>query len=148
MSVPPLRFFLDPAVRARGVDFVAPRMGDAGFDLRAGQAMSVPPGAQALVPTGLHLAIPLGFVGIVKDRSSMAVKRIYTHAGVIDASYRGEVKIVLSNSGEEPFAIEVGAKIAQLIIVPCETALEAAASLDALGDTSRGAGGFGSTGKF
>lgn len=142
-----LRYYLDPAVRARGIDFNAPRAGDAGFDLRAAEDTLIPSGAQDIVPTGLKIAVPDGYVGIVKDRSSMASKRIYTHAGVIDAGYRGEVRIVLSNHSERSFQIQAGDKIAQLVIVPCETAAEEAASEEDLGSTERGHGGFGSTGR-
>lgn len=143
---PALKYFIDPRYAALGIAFSEPRLGDAGFDLRAGEELLVAPGEQVLVPTGLRLAIPLGWVGIVKDRSSMALKRIYTHAGVIDAGYRGEVKIVLSNHGVEPYPIEVGSKIAQLVIVPTLTTLVQVKDPGGLGETDRGSGGFGSTG--
>lgn len=147
MKPPLLRFFLSPEAAARGVTFSVPRAGDAGFDLRSAESVSIAPGAQILLSTGLFIAVPDGYVAIVKDRSSMALRRIYTHAGVIDASYRGEVKIVLSNGGESPYVVAVGDKIAQLLVVPCLTDCAGAESLAALGDTERGCGGFGSTGK-
>ena len=140
-------FFLDPAVRERGGSFEAPRIGDAGFDIRAAGSTVIESGSQVLVPTGLWLAIPVGWVGIVKDRSSMALKGIYTHAGVIDASYRGELKVLLSNSTSDAFVIEEGAKIAQLVVVPHCGAAEAVTSKDLLGSTVRAEGGFGSTGR-
>ncbi len=147
MSPPLLRFFLSPEVAARGVTFGVPRAGDAGFDLRSAESICVAPGAQLLLSTGLSIAVPSGYVAIVKDRSSMALQRIYTHAGVIDAGYRGEVKILLSNGGQEPYAVQVGDKVAQLLVVPCLTECAAVASVAELGGTERGAGGFGSTGK-
>lgn len=143
---PRLRFWVNPEARAAGADFSAPRLGDAGFDLRSAISTIIPAGQQLLIPTGLFCAIPTGWVGIVKDRSSMASKRIYTHAGVIDASYRGEIKIIFSNSSAEDFPVLVGQKVAQLVVVPHLEEAEAAASLGELGETPRGAGGFGSTG--
>jgi dUTP pyrophosphatase len=129
-----------------GADFQAPRSGDAGFDLRALEDAVINPNEQLLVATGVRVAIPQGWVGIVKDRSSMALKQIYTHAGVIDAAYRGEVKIVLSNAGATPYVIEKGAKIAQMVVVPCLTKCVTVENIEDLGETERGAGGFGSTG--
>lgn len=143
---PSLKFFLDPAVKAAGVTFETPRRGDAGFDVRSAEDLLLEAGQQVLVPTGLKLAVPEGWVAIVKDRSSMATKRIYSHAGVIDAGYRGEVKIVLSNHGSQSFHIERGQKIAQILVVPHLADSEEVRSELALGETARGAGGFGSTG--
>lgn len=142
-----LRFYLSAEAKTAGIELHAPRSGDAGFDLRSLEDMVLPPGEQIVVPTGLKIAVPPGWVGIVKDRSSMALKRIYSHAGVIDASYRGEVRIVLSNAGSGSYHIERGAKIAQLVVVPHMSGCEEVSSEAELGDTARGAGGFGSTGK-
>ena len=142
-----LRFYLTEAAKNAGAKFESPREGDAGFDLRAAESLVIEPGAQALISTGLHLAIPIGWVGIVKDRSSMASKRVYTHAGVIDASYRGEVKVLASNHGSAGYQIQAGDKVAQLLVVQVLTAASPVADLASLGDTSRGAGGFGSTGR-
>ena len=141
-----LRFFLDPALKAEGIEFTPPRQGDAGFDLRAAETVTIPAGEQVLIPTGLRVAIPLGFVGLLRDRSSTALKRLYTHAGVIDAAYRGEIKVVVSNGGREQLLIEKGQRIAQMVVVPCLTQSSEAASLEELGLTDRGGGGFGSTG--
>lgn len=141
-----LQFFLDPEVKEQGVRFEAPRSGDAGFDLRAAESLVIEAGQQVLVSTGLKVAIPGGYVGLIRDRSSMAVKRVYSHAGVIDAGYRGEVKIVLSNHGSEGYQIEQGAKIAQMIVVPCLDGLIEVLAEEKLGSTERGEGGFGSTG--
>lgn len=143
-----LKFFLSPEAKAKGITFEVPKQGDAGFDIRAALNTVVPANGQVLVSTGLKLAIPQGWVGIVKDRSSMALKRIYTHAGVIDAAYRGEVKIVMSNGGDTNFHIEQGAKIAQLVLVQHMSASLIEVQCEAeLGETERGAGGFGSTGR-
>ncbi len=144
MSENLVKFFVDSS---RGAAFEAPRSGDAGFDLRACENMLIEAGKQVLVPTGVKVAIPEGYVGLVRDRSSMALKRIYTHAGVIDAGYRGEIKVVISNAGEASYHIEQGAKIAQMVVVPCLIAAQQVASEDLLGVTERAQGGFGSTGK-
>lgn len=141
-----LRYFLDPAIKAQGVAFTSPRSGDAGFDLRAAEDVTIPAGEQALVATGLRVAIPAGFVGLIRDRSSTALKRLYTHAGVIDAAYRGEVKVVVSNGGQDSLLIEKGQRIAQLLVVPCLTEGVEVSSIADLGATDRGGNGFGSTG--
>lgn len=142
-----LQFYLDPQAKAKGAKFQAPRLGDAGFDLLASEDLAMAPGAQVLVSTGLKLAIPVGWVGIIKDRSSVSLKRIYTHAGVIDASYRGEVKVVLSNHSTESYHISAGQKFAQMIVVPYLAEAIEVSKAEMLGDTNRGQGGFGSTGK-
>jgi dUTP pyrophosphatase len=120
--------------------------GAAGADLRACEPVVIAPGARAAVPTGVRLAIPPGHVGLVWPRSGLAVRHgIDTLAGVIDSDYRGEVRVVLVNHGEEPFAIAAGDRVAQLLVQRVERArFEAVPSLD---DTVRGGGGFGSTGR-
>ncbi len=143
-----LQFWLSPEAKKEDIVFSAPREGDAGYDIRSIAEITIEPKSQVLVPTGLKLAIPLGWVGIIKDRSSMAIKRVYSHAGVIDASYRGELKIVLSNGSDEPYKISKGDKIAQMVIVQHLTDIEEANSEEDLGATERSQGGFGSTGKF
>ena len=145
--MPKIRFYLAPEARAKGSPFEAPKDLDAGFDIRASENIVIDAKGQAIIPTGLKLSIPKGWVGIVKDRSSMASKRLYTHAGVIDAGYRGEVRIVMSNHGETNFHIEEGSKIAQMVVVPCLTDAEEVVAESELGATSRGVRGFGSTGK-
>jgi len=121
-----------------------------GFDLRA--AVEVPlslgPGERALVPTGISIAIPPGYEGQVRPRSGLALKHgisIVNAPGTIDADYRGEIGVILVNLAKEPFLIERGERIAQLVIarVPeCELEI-----VDSLDETSRGTGGFGSTGR-
>ncbi len=120
--------------------------GAAGADLRASEALAIPPGGRAAVPTALHLEIPPGHAGLVWPRSGLAVRHgIDTLAGVIDSDYRGEVKVVLVNHGDEPFTIAKGDRVAQLLIQPVERArFEAATGVAA---TERGEGGFGSTGR-
>lgn len=120
-------------------------LGAAGADLKASEAVTLAPGERAAVATGLHLEIPPGHVGLVWPRSGLAVKHgIDTLAGVIDSDYRGEVRVVLVNHGREPFAIAPGDRIAQLLVQRVEHAHFARA---AVGDTERGQGGFGSTGR-
>lgn len=121
--------------------------GDAGYDLHSIEAITVHPETRALVGTGIAVAIPLGYVGFIKPRSGLAWKNgINILGGVIDAGYRGEVRVILHNtSGAVPFNVNVGDRIAQLVIQPV-------ASLDireveTLPGTERGQGGFGSTGK-
>ena len=123
--------------------------GAAGADLRAAVAepLVVAPGARLVVPTGLVLEIPTGFEGQVRARSGLALKRglaLANGVGTIDADYRGEVGVVIVNLGNESVTLSRGDRIAQLVIAPVARAVFEEASL--LGETSRGDGGFGSTG--
>ncbi|WP_439528094.1 dUTP diphosphatase [Pannonibacter sp.] len=121
----------------------------AGFDLLAAVEGDVVllPGAYAMVPTGLAMAIPRGFEGQVRPRSGLAAKNgvtVLNTPGTVDADYRGEVKVILINHGLEPFTVTRGMRIAQMIIAPVlQAALLEVAGLD---ETERGSGGFGSTG--
>ena len=118
----------------------------AGADLRASEPVEIAPGARAAVPTAVRLQIPPGHVGLVWPRSGLAVRHgIDTMAGVIDSDYRGEVRVVLVNHGDEPFRIERGDRIAQLLVQRVERA--AFVAVPAIDDTDRGGGGFGSTGR-
>ena len=120
--------------------------GDAGFDLFARVDHDLAPGEVMAVPTGIQMAIPAGFVGLVWDKSGISLKGVHRLAGVVDAGYRGEVQVVLVNLSREPYAVRKGMKIAQMLIQPVQTVeIEEAAELD---DTTRGEGGFGSTGLF
>ena len=123
----------------------------AGMDLRAAlphdAPMELAPGARALVPTGLAMALPPGFEAQVRPRSGLAAKNgitVLNTPGTIDSDYRGEVKVILINLGDAPFTVARDMRIAQMIVAPVVQAqLTAVDSLDA---TERGAGGFGSTG--
>jgi dUTP pyrophosphatase len=119
--------------------------GAAGLDLYAVERVIIRPGARAAVRTGLAAAIPAGFYGRVAPRSGLAVRHgIDVLAGVIDSDYRGEILCALVNHGEEPFEVEPGARVAQLIVEAITTPEPAWA--EDLEETARGAGGFGSTG--
>ena len=118
----------------------------AGADLVASEGVTVAPGARAAVPTGLHLQIPSGHVGLVWPRSGLAVKHgIDTLAGVIDSDYRGEVRVVLVNHGGTAFEIKPGDRVAQLLVQRVERARFA--RVEALAESERGTNGFGSTGR-
>ena len=118
---------------------------DAGWDLYAFETVSIPAGATVLVSTGIAIAIPKGHSGLIWDRSSMGVKGVHRHAGVIDCGYRGEVKVCLHNTTKEPFHVEKGDRIAQLIIQEVPHFVQHV--VEELDSTDRGSGGFGSTGK-
>lgn len=117
----------------------------AGADLHASEALLLGPGERAAVPTGIHLELPPGHVGLVWPRSGLALKHgIDTLAGVIDSDYRGELRVVLVNHGREPFRIETGDRVAQLLVQRVERVSFVAG--EGLSATGRGTGGFGSTG--
>jgi dUTP pyrophosphatase len=120
--------------------------GDAVLDLYSAVDHVLAPGEVFAVPTGIQMAIPPGFVGLVWDKSGIALKGVHRLAGVVDAGYRGEVRVVLINLGRGPFEIKAGMKIAQMLIQPVlSVSVVESAELD---ETSRGEGGFGSTGLF
>ena len=124
----------------------------AGMDLRAavpeGQPLTLSPGQRAMVETGLAIALPAGFEAQVRPRSGLAAKHGVTclnSPGTVDADYRGEVKVILINLGQQDFVINRGERIAQMVIAPVtQASFEVVASLD---ETARGTGGFGSTGR-
>jgi dUTP pyrophosphatase len=136
-------------LRTDGEQFlIAPRPGDSGYDLASAEDTIIYKGTRHTVRTGVHVAIPKGYVGIIKDRSSMASLGIHVLAGVIDSSYRGEIRVILINHGEAYARIHPFDKIAQMIIIPyLDLYIEEVDGLAELGDTVRGQGGFGSTGK-
>ena len=125
--------------------------GAAGMDLRAAvpedEPMTLRPGSRAMVPTGLCIAVPEGFEAQVRPRSGLAARQGITclnTPGTVDSDYRGEVKVILINLGEEDAVIRRGERIAQMVICPVvQASWVESGSLD---ETSRGAGGFGSTG--
>ena len=123
----------------------------AGLDLQAAVAADAPldllPGARAMVATGIAIELPAGFEAQVRPRSGLAARHgvtVLNSPGTIDADYRGEVKVILINLGSEPYRIERGARIAQMVIQPVVRAR--LFETDDLGETARGAGGFGSSG--
>jgi dUTP pyrophosphatase len=124
--------------------------GDAGADLHAATGVTLHPGERSLVPTGVALALPEGYVGLVHPRSGLAARHgisIVNAPGTIDAGYRGEVKVCLVNTDRhEPFTVHRGDRIAQLVVQRVETAVFV--EVETLEDTARGAGGYGSTGGF
>jgi dUTP pyrophosphatase len=120
--------------------------GDAGLDLFSVVDRVLGPAEVFAVPTGIQVAIPRGHVGLIWDKSGISLKRVHRLAGVVDAGYRGEVQVVMINLGQEPFTIQKGMKIAQMLIQPVVGA--AVVESDDLDDTSRGEGGFGSTGLY
>ena len=126
--------------------------GSAGMDLRAAVADDAPltldPGARALVPTGLKMALEPGFEAQVRPRSGLALKHGITclnSPGTVDSDYRGEVGVILINHGAEPFVIQRGERVAQMVIARHERAEWV--EVETLDETARGAGGFGSTGR-
>jgi dUTP pyrophosphatase len=123
----------------------------AGLDLLAAVPQDAPitlrPGARALIPTGLAVALPPGTEAQVRPRSGLAIKHgisVLNTPGTIDSDYRGELQIILVNFGQEPFVISRGLRIAQMVIAPVLRAH--LVEVDALPETARGTGGFGSTG--
>lgn len=118
--------------------------GDAGFDLRSYEDLILKAGEKRIIKTGLKIAIPEGYVGLIWDRSGLAAKHtVHTLAGVIDSGFRGELGIVIKNSGSEDFPIEKHMRIAQMLIQPVHTA---DFHEEKLNETERGSAGFGSTG--
>jgi dUTP pyrophosphatase len=118
--------------------------GDLGYDLYAAEKHIINPSEQAPVGTGISVEFPNGWGGVIKDRSSMAMKMIYTSAGVIDNGYRGEIKVLLRNDSKELFKIEAGDKIAQLIPIQLTDWKIIEADIQ---DSDRNTNGFGSSGK-
>ena len=121
--------------------------GDAGMDVRSVEEVTIEPGGRKLVRTGLVMMLPPGYEAQVRPRSGLALKNgvtVLNTPGTIDEGYRGEVGVILANFGAEPFQVERGAKIAQIVIAPCTRA--EIVETDEVDETARGAGGFGSTG--
>ena len=136
-----------------GADLALPHYetaGSAGADIRAAveAPLRLEPGQRALVPAGFAMALPAGYEAQVRPRSGLAVKNgitVLNAPGTIDSDYRGEIQVILMNAGDEPFEIERGDRIAQLVVAPVvRVDFEEVESLD---ETQRGAGGFGSSGR-
>ena len=123
--------------------------GSSGMDLAANinDSVDINPGKTAIIPTGLALSIPKGFEVQIRPRSGLAAKQkisVLNTPGTIDADYRGEIKVILINLGQEPFKVEKGLRIAQMVVCPIVQAQ--LKEVDDLSETERGKGGFGSTG--
>lgn len=121
----------------------------AGMDLRAAvdEPVTLKPGERKLIPTGLQMALPEGFEAQVRPRSGLALKNgitLLNSPGTIDADYRGELKVIMINHGQDDFIIQFGDRIAQMVVAP--VAQLAVAETETLDATERGEGGFGSTG--
>lgn len=134
-------------VRIGEHDFPMPSKGStaaAGFDLRTIQSCCIYPGDQVVISTGWAFEIPRGFVGLIRDRSGMAMSRMTTRAGVIDSDYRGEIKVLLVNEGSDRRNLNAGDRIAQIIFIPIYGIQMN--EIAKMSDTQRGENGFGSTG--
>lgn len=118
---------------------------DAGLDLYNLEEFTLPAGEGTVARTGIALALPSGHVGIITDRSSMAKRGLKTAGGIIDAGYRGEIRILLWNLSREPQVLTAGERIAQLLVVPIRTPLPF--EVEQLQETPRGERGFGSSGR-
>ena len=143
-----MEFPIQPDVLVAGVLPGYARPGDAGCDLPSAESVTLGPGQRAVVSTGVSIALPEGFAAFVMPRSGLAARHgigLVNSPGVIDAGYRGEIKVVVINTdAEETFSIEPGDRIAQLVITPVARARFHRVEL--LPGTDRGDGGFGSTG--
>ncbi len=137
-------------LRAEALEPTRAHAGDAGYDLRAVENVSLPPGGRALVRTGISLAIPQGYAGLVLPRSGLAMRHGVTPVntpGLIDSGYRGEIMVPLINHDpRETFRVERGMRIAQLVLVRAEEATFAEVEALEAGTDGRGEGGFGSSG--
>jgi dUTP pyrophosphatase len=121
-------------------------VGDAGLDLFSVMECVLKGGEARAISTGIQVAIPDGYVGLIWDKSGISLKNIHRLAGVVDSGYRGEIKVVMTNLSTEAFSIEKGMKIAQMLIQPIVKVK--VVDSEVLDDTTRGENGFGSTGKF
>lgn len=140
---------------AHGEGLPLPRQqtaGSAGLDLAAALApdevIEIAPGAVAMIPTGLTIAIPLGYEAQIRPRSGLAAKHgitVLNSPGTVDADYRGEVKVLLINHGTVPFPVRRGERIAQMVVAPVSRV--ELVEVEALDETERGEGGYGSTGR-
>ena len=120
--------------------------GDAGLDLFSVVDRKLGPGEVFAVPTGIQIAIPADHVGLVWDKSGISLQGVHRLAGVVDSGYRGEVQVVMINLSAVPFAVKKGMKIAQMLVQP--VAAVSVVESGSLDGTSRGEGGFGSTGLY
>lgn len=120
---------------------------DAGLDLYSIEECVLAPRERRVIKTGIAVAIPSGYVGLIWDKSGLAAKAgLKTMGGVIDAAYRGEIQVIIANLSDAPYIIQKGSKIAQLLIQKVE--IPEVCGVSKLDDTLRGDGGFGSTGLY
>ena len=119
--------------------------GDAGLDLYSDEALTLQPGEGRVVKTGISMALESGFVGMIADRSSMGKRGIKVTGGIIDAGYRGEIGVILWNWSKDKVEFQTGDRIAQLLIIPVATPTPILR--EEIRETSRGSGGFGSSGR-
>ncbi len=153
MSIPTITLALRRLPHGEGLPLPAYETeGAAGMDLRAavpeGAPVTLQPGARQMIPTGLSMAIPEGYEVQVRPRSGLAAKHGLTclnSPGTVDSDYRGELKVILINLGAEPFVIQRGERIAQMVVAPVTRGRFQ--EVDVLPETARGEGGFGSTGR-
>lgn len=151
MSEAALKVVITRSDRAKELSLPLPEYAtpaSAGVDLRASGGCVILPGGRALVPTGLRIALPEGYEAQIRPRSGLALRHGITlpnSPGTIDADYRGEIGVILMNLGSEPFTVEPGDRIAQMVVAPVARVVWREA--EALDATERGEGGFGSTGK-
>ena len=138
-------------IRLLHPDAIAParmRSGDAGYDLRSTERVSIPPAGRRLVGTGIAVALPEGVAGLVTPRSGLALEHgigLLNAPGLIDPGYRGEIGVILQNVSERRYMVEVGDRIAQLLLVPYWA--PDLAVVTELPATERGSDGFGSSGR-
>lgn len=118
---------------------------DAGLDIYLLESVTLEPGAGSALKTGVAMAIEVGFVGLIADRSSLGKKGLKTFGGVIDSGYRGEIQVLVRNLSQEVMELKAGDRIAQMLILPIAT--PRVESVDELDSTRRGSGGFGSSGR-
>jgi dUTP pyrophosphatase len=150
MSATPIPVTIRRLPHAEGLDLPSyATSGAAGMDLMAAvsETVQILPGARALIPTGLAIALPPGYELQIRPRSGLALRHgivVPNSPGTIDEDYRGEIQVIVMNAGTAPFDVERGARIAQAVLAPVVRAVWHEA--DSLESTDRGAGGFGSTG--
>lgn len=134
-------------IKYRGNEPKQGRPSDAGYDLRSKQVRTIPPGDRTLIQTGTQIVIPEGWVGMVCSRSGLALKHgvsVLNAPGIVDPHYIGDVGVILHNAGTEPFTVQKGDRIAQLLFVKVEH--PALTEVSTIEDTDRGADGYGSSG--
>lgn len=119
--------------------------GDVGFDLYSMEEYTIKPGERHYFYHGFALEFPEGYAGIIKDKSSISKAGLHTMGGVFDAGFRGEYNTLLVNLSDEPYTVEIGDKVSQLVIFP--VAIPELEEVTELSESSRGLGGFGSTGR-